>query len=132
MPPVALARIPFILDGHLAAGMPGLSIAFEGEDFTPPGGLWLRPVCQPGQMQDDEKGSQGWSRRVGLYLVDIIAPGGVPAADAWAVAGRVEGLFRRESILDVQIDEPYTANLGVGSNNSFQLRVIVPWWCWSI
>ena len=145
MPPLSLSRIPFILDARLAAGLPGLPVAFEGQDFTPPAGLWLRPVCQPGQMQGDEKGEQGWSRRTGLYLVDVIAPchgaaslGHVTApADAWELAARVEELFRRESLADpagpgvLQVEDPYSTNLGLNEQNAFQVRVTVPWWAWA-
>ncbi|MDR2892984.1 MAG: DUF4128 domain-containing protein [Deltaproteobacteria bacterium] len=134
MPPVSIAKIPFILDSYLAAGLLGAVIAYEGQKFDPPNNkLWLRPVCKTGDMLDNEKGKDGYSRRVGVYLVDIFAPkDGPDIADAWELAAQVEKLFRRECIDCVITEDPSIANLGLNDRDNFQLRVTVPWWCWTV
>lgn len=132
MPPVSIDRIPFILDGALAAALPGAKIAFQGEQFEPPKkGIWIRPTCKTGDMEDDEKGDEGWSRRHGDYLVDIFSPWPGSTAEAWRMAAKIEAAFRCKCFDGVQAEDPKTENLGVDKYNKFQVRVSVQFWCWS-
>jgi hypothetical protein len=136
MPPVSIARIPFILDGFLSRAFPGSVIAFPGEVFDPgkQSGIWLRPTFKPaGAMQDYELGQNGYSRRDGLYLVDIFAPEklGKSRADALNLAALIEAAFRRKCAECVNFGDPYTDDKGVDSYNNYFVRVTVPWWCWA-
>ena len=132
MPPVSIARIPFILDGYLADQLPGVTIAFQGVEFTPPENvLWIRPTCKTGGMTDMEKGLDGYSRRSGIYMIDIFIPWPGPAFDAWSMAASIESLFRRQCIEGIYTEDPHSDNMGVDQYNKFQVRTSVPWWCWA-
>lgn len=133
MQPISIARIPFILDAYLAQTVPDAPIAYQGLDFTPPENrLWLRPLCSTGSMVDMEKGPEGCSRRMGLYLVDIFAPSPLCAADAWNMAARLETAFRRVALEGVQTQDPHTENRGLDAADNLFIRVTVPWWAWSV
>ena len=132
MPTVPVADIPFIMDGFLASLLPGIPIARQGVKFTPPAtSLWVRPVCNTGEIEDAEKGCDGYSRRNGLYLVDIFAPAPIKPERAWEKATEIETGLRRQCVNGVQIEDPYTKNLGIDPYNKFHVRVIAPWWCWA-
>ena len=132
MPSVPIASIPFIMDGFLTTLLPGVPIAYQGVTFDPPDiDLWVRPVCKTGDMEDAEKGCDGYSRRNGLYIVDIFAPAPKKTKDAWEKAVAIECGFRRQCVNGVQIEDPYTENLGIDPYNKFHVRVIAPWWCWA-
>lgn len=131
MPVISIARIPFILDGYLSSLPLGLPIAWEGEPFEPPTTMWLRPVCRTGNNEDTEKGQEGWSRRVGLYLIDICQPSPGGTKDAWSTAAKLEKACRRRCVEGVYLEDPKTDNLGIDQFDTFRLRVTVPWWCWT-
>lgn len=133
MPPVSLSDIPVILDRFLHQKFPGVTIFYQGVQGTPPPKkLWMRSTCKTGEQIDLEKGMEGYSQRVGVYLIDISAPHPKSSKDAWKLAEQVENAFRRENIQGVQIEDPKSENMGIDSNNnSFRVRVNVPWWCWS-
>lgn len=141
MPALSMASVPFILDAALQnaleTALPGAPIAFQGLDFDPSVScrsddkLWVRPVCRSGDVLEGEKGHDGWSRRMGLYIVDIFSPAPLDPADAWRAAALVEAAFRRRCFEGVQAEDPKTENFGFDGSGSLQLRVSVPWWCWA-
>lgn len=133
MPPVPVSSIPFILDNFLIQKFPGTVVICQGvQGKPPPRNLWMRTTCKTGEQIDMEKGLEGYSRRVGVYLIDISAPLPKKPVDAWKLAEQVENAFRRESIEGIQVEDPKSENMGVDSDNdSFRVRVNVPWWCWA-
>ena len=132
MPPVPLDRIPRILDTRLAFLLPGVPVAFEGPRFKPPNGLWARPTCKTGDTKDGEKGRDGYSRRIGIYFVDVFLPGPGSTGKAWETAKQVEDGFRRLCLDGIQTEDPNTKNLGFDASSRFHLQVVVPWWCWAV
>lgn len=134
MPPIPISQIPSLLDDHLATipELSGVFIGWQSSQATPPSNaLWIRPVCNAGEIAGVEKGKDGYSRRKGMYLIDVYVPTQVDAADAWAMAAVLEKAFRRECIDGLQTEDPHTANMGVDETNKYSVRVTVPWWCWA-
>lgn len=133
MPSVSISDIPTLLDDFLATSFPSVNIAFQNIEFDPAGqaSAWLRPVCKPGAVQGAEKGRAGLSRRTGNYIVDILAPGGATTLDAWSLAAQMEEAFKRQCISHIYIDEPYSENMDYDQSGNFQVRVTMPWWCWT-
>ena len=135
MPPVSIARIPFILDRHLEASFLGAIIAFPGEKFEPAEqtSLWLRPTfITDGRMLDGEKGRDGYSRRDGAYLVDIFTPAKTGArADCLDMAEQVEAAFRRRCLSGLMLGDPYTEDKGIDPYDNYFVRVTALWWCWA-
>ena len=125
MAPLSIAKIPYLLDGRLAQALPLVDIAWQGKKFAvPPCKIWIRPTCKAGGLVDLEKGEYGYSRRVGVYIIDVYAPNNLDPADAWGVAELLEKEFRRVCIGGIQTEDPDSANMGVEKDNdSFRVRV---------
>ena len=134
MPPVAISRIPYALDGFLRSVLPdGLFVAWDGvQAKAPESALWVRPTCIPGGILDGEKGKDGYAPRTGLYYVEVMAPHPVLPKRAWELAGTIETAFRREQVECINFGDPHTENLGVDQYNVFRVRVVIEWWCWTV
>lgn len=75
-----------------AARTPALPVAWENVTFTPPDGAYLRAfILRAETTSQDLAGAL--RNRLGIFQVNIVAPGGAGAGPAEAIAAELEALF---------------------------------------
>lgn len=109
------------------------------EDGDPDAGaiLVLHSV-NPGAVSTAELGGRdGLSVMDGVYSVNLSYPkDSLPRAnEAWDLAQKLMTAFRLEELpagpCVVNIDEPYTTNVGATPDGRMSMLVTVPWWTWT-
>jgi hypothetical protein len=106
------------------------SIAWPNHSFTPPKGLWIRPVVKMGDSYIGELGDDGIGIRTGVLMIGVYDIPNHGETAAKALAGRLETGLRRKDLNGVHLDEPSTDTVGVDESNYYGVMVKVPFTTW--
>lgn len=109
------------------------------EDANPDAGeILVIHAVNPGAVSTAELGGrQGLSIMNGVYSINLSYPRDnlERANEAWDLAWKLVSAFRLEELpagpCDVDIDEPFTTNVGSTPDGRMSLLVTVPWWAWT-
>ena len=109
------------------------------EDGDPDAGeILVLHTVNPGKASPAELGGRmGLSVMNGVYSINLSYPKGSleRANEAWTLAQRLMSAFRLEELpagpCTVNVDEPYTTNVGTAPDGRMSMLVTVPWWTWT-
>jgi hypothetical protein len=100
-----MTRIFDALNARLIAASPGAaisatSVAWPNRSFAQPtGSVWYRVTWLPGQPRAAAVGTDAQNRHVGLYQVDVFAPGNQGAKTALDAAKIIVAAYKRGTTL---------------------------------
>jgi hypothetical protein len=99
-----MTRIFDALNARLVAASPGAAVtstlvAWPNRTFAPPTSMWYRVTWMPGIPQAAAVGSTAQNRHVGVYQVDVFAPGNKGAKAANDAAKIIIAAYKRGTTL---------------------------------
>ena len=75
-----------------SARVPALQVAWENVTFTPPAGTYLQAFLLRGKASSRDLGGDN-RRRVGVFQINIVAPGNAGPGAAEGIAAELDALF---------------------------------------
>lgn len=103
-------------------------VAWPNHKFDPdvdaPDGHWIRPNIIMNMTTIAELGTTGLAFRHGIVKLQVFGPKGRDSRTAWANAGSLEDIFRRQVLERIVFDEPNTTEVGA-DDEFYQLAVDV-------
>ena len=111
-------------------------VAWPNRDFDPavdaPNNKWMRPTIKMGDTFEGEKGEDGIGIRTGVLFLDIFVGKDKGNRSALVYSVKLERMFRKKNLDNINFDEVSTNDIGVYDKNSpyYQIQVKVPFWAW--
>jgi hypothetical protein len=103
-------------------------VAWPNRAFNPekdaPGGHWIKINILMNMTTIAELGTVGLAFRHGIVKLQVFGPKGKDVRTAWANAGSLEDIFRRQVLERIVFDEPSTTEVGA-DDEFYQLAVDV-------
>jgi hypothetical protein len=120
------ASIMSALNGHLAqfATTENIPCAWEGVDFTPPAGAYLRAFLLPAQSRTIGVPDSSSDSHRGVFQVDAVYPAGQGWGPARTMAGKVCSHFRRKKLAGVKITD-VSEGPGTQDNGRYKIPVSI-------
>jgi hypothetical protein len=126
------ASIMDALNAHLNtfATSEGITVAWEGVDFTPPAGAYLRAFLLPAMTIGAALGTDAPNKHRGIYQVDCIYPGGSGWGACAAMAEKVRVQFKRGTRLmsNDLIIESVSFGPGMMDGSRYKIPVSISYW----
>ena len=114
--------------GQINDNFSACPVAWPNRKFDPdvdaPLGHWVRPNIIMNMSTIGELGTSGLAFRHGIVKLQVFGPKGRESRTAWANAGSLETIFRREVLSRIVFDEPSTTEVGA-DDEFYQLAVDV-------
>jgi len=115
--------------GRIHANYTNTPVSWPNRTFDPDkdatGGHWVKPHILMAPSTIGELAENGVGFRDGVLKIQVFGPKGKESRVAWANAGTLEALFRRQVISRIVFDEPSTTEIG-NDGNHYQLAVDIP------
>ena len=107
-------------------------IAWPNKNFNPSDDDdWIRPIIKMGDTFEGEKGEDGVGIRTGILFIDIFVPKGTGNKAALTYSVKLERLFRKKNLDNINFDEAATDDKGVYKDSPYyQVQIKVPFWAW--
>ena len=111
-------------------------VAWPNREFDPAVSAtkdeWIRPTIKMGDTFEGEKGEDGVGIRTGVLFLDIFVGKGKGNRSALVYSVKLEKMFRKKNLDNINFDEASTNDIGVYDKNSpyYQVQVKVPFWAW--
>ena len=124
------------LNSHLAtfATSEDIPVAWEGVDFTPPPGPYLRAFLLPALTVGAALGTDAPNRHRGVYQVDCVYPGGSGWGACATMAEKVRVRFKRGTRLmsNNLVVESVSFGPGLMDGGRYKIPVSISYWAFLV